>query len=51
VEGLPVIRQWYVVHLQEKRLSPVAVAFRRFLLDEGAPLVAQSVEFQLPGKI
>jgi len=29
----------------------VAVAFRRFLLDEGAPLVAQSVEFQLPGKI
>ena len=51
VEGLPVIRQWYVVHLQEKRLSPVATAFRRFLLDEGAPLVAQSVEFHLTGKI
>ncbi len=51
VEGLPVIRQWYVVHLQEKRLSPVATAFRRFLLDEGALLVAQSVEFHLTGKI
>jgi DNA-binding transcriptional LysR family regulator len=51
VEGLPVIRQWYVVHLQEKHLSPVASAFRRFLLEEGAPLVSQAVEFKLSGRL
>nr|WP_279576252.1 LysR family transcriptional regulator [Thiomicrorhabdus marina] len=36
VEGTPIERYWYLVHLQEKRLSPVAEAFRKFILDETA---------------
>jgi hypothetical protein len=27
---------WYVVHRENKRLPPVALAFKRFLMDEGA---------------
>jgi DNA-binding transcriptional LysR family regulator len=36
VEGFPAMRSWYVVHRRTKRLPPVAVAFKRFLLTEGA---------------
>jgi DNA-binding transcriptional LysR family regulator len=36
VEGLPVVRQWYVVHRAEKRLLPAAEAFKAFMLQEGA---------------
>ncbi len=35
VAGTPVMRTWNVVHLQSKVLSPVAEAFRYFLLEEG----------------
>ena len=35
VAGLPIVRKWYVVHLAQKRLSPVAEALKRFLLAEG----------------
>lgn len=45
VVGLPVMRQWYVVHLLEKRLSPVTLAFHRFLLSQGAALVSAAVQF------
>jgi DNA-binding transcriptional LysR family regulator len=33
--GLPVVRQWYVLHRAEKRLSPAAEAFRAFVLEHG----------------
>lgn len=33
VEGLPIRRQWYVVHRADRRLSRAAQAFRAFLLD------------------
>ena len=36
VAGFPVLRQWHVVHHRNKRLPPVALAFERFLLEEGA---------------
>jgi DNA-binding transcriptional LysR family regulator len=36
VAGLPIVRDWYVVHLAQKRLSPVAEALKAFLLAEGA---------------
>jgi DNA-binding transcriptional LysR family regulator len=36
LEGLPVVRQWYVVHRAEKRLLPAAEAFKDFMLKEGA---------------
>ena len=32
VEGFPIIRHWYLVHRQNKRLSSVAEAFKSFLL-------------------
>ena len=41
VEGLPVLRRWYVVHLEAKRLSPAAAAFKKFMLDEGSALLKQ----------
>ncbi len=33
--GLPVVRQWYVLHRAEKRLSPAAEAFKSFVLQHG----------------
>ena len=41
VEGFPVMLNWYVVHRKNKRLPPVAEAFKRFLIDEGAELLEQ----------
>jgi DNA-binding transcriptional LysR family regulator len=35
VAGLPIVRNWYVVHLARKRLSPLAEALKAFLLAEG----------------
>ena len=34
VEKFPILRHWYVVHRQGKRLSPVAEAFRQFVLGQ-----------------
>lgn len=39
VQGFPLMLDWYVVHRRDKRLPPVARAFRQFLLDEGAGLI------------
>ena len=39
VVGLPLVRNWYVVHRKDKRLSLVAEAFRSFLLREGAEIL------------
>ncbi len=36
VEGFPIRRRWYIVHRRGKRLSPAALAFRDFLLNEYA---------------
>jgi DNA-binding transcriptional LysR family regulator len=47
VAGLPVVRQWHVVHLEDKRLSPAAQAFREFLLAEGAKQIRQAMDFAL----
>jgi DNA-binding transcriptional LysR family regulator len=40
IEGLPLTRHWHVTHIQNKRLSPAAQAFKAFLLEEGGPMVA-----------
>lgn len=37
VVEMPVMRKWYIVHGKDKRLSPVARAFREFLLTRAAP--------------
>ncbi len=40
-EGLPVMRAWHVVSRREKRLSPAAEAFRRFVLEQGGAFLAR----------
>lgn len=42
-QGFPLMLNWYVVHRRNKRLPPVAQAFKDFLLSDGAPLIAQIV--------
>lgn len=43
VVGFPLVRDWHVVHLKDKQLSPVAAAFLQFLLSRrDAPLAAES---------
>jgi DNA-binding transcriptional LysR family regulator len=39
VQGFPLMLDWYVVHRNDKRLPPVARAFKEFLLTEGAGLI------------
>lgn len=43
VTGLPVLRDWYVIHLRDKRLSPITAAFRTFLLQRGAEIIEKTV--------
>jgi DNA-binding transcriptional LysR family regulator len=43
VVGLPIIRDWYVIHLRDKRLAPIPAAFRAFLLEHGARIIQQAV--------
>jgi len=43
VEGFPVMRKWHIVHHKNKRLPAVAVAFKEFLLREGAALIERLV--------
>jgi DNA-binding transcriptional LysR family regulator len=44
VTGLPLIRDWFVIHMRDKRLSPIAVAFRSFLLERGAAIIHKTAE-------
>jgi LysR family transcriptional regulator, low CO2-responsive transcriptional regulator len=39
VQGLPIVRDWHVVHLESKQLSPIALAFKDFLLTQAAKLM------------
>ena len=48
VEGFPAWQSWYVVHRRSKRLPPVALAFRQFLLDEGAMLIDGMMAYKSP---
>jgi hypothetical protein len=34
-EGMPAMRDWFVLHIKGKRLSPAAESFKAFLRDEG----------------
>jgi DNA-binding transcriptional LysR family regulator len=43
VAGLPIVRNWYVVHLAAKRLSPAASAFKAFVLAEAGKLLGAPV--------
>jgi DNA-binding transcriptional LysR family regulator len=39
IQGLPQINHWYVTHLSSKKLSPAALAFKDFLIEQGGPLM------------
>ncbi len=43
VQGFPLMLNWYVVHRKNKRLPPVAQAFRDFLMSDGAALIEQTM--------
>jgi DNA-binding transcriptional LysR family regulator len=43
VVGLPLVRDWYAIHLRDKRLAPIAAAFRAFLLAQGADIIHKTV--------
>ena len=40
VEGFPIIRDWYIVHRKNKRLSLAAQAFKQFLMTKVAELTS-----------
>ena len=48
VQGFPVRLNWYLVQRRNKRLPPVAQAFREFLLAEGSALVDRFVPVVSP---
>ena len=49
VQGFPLMLDWYVVHRNDKRLPPVARAFKEFLLRDGARLIAALIPPPTPG--
>ena len=48
VQGFPRMLHWYVVQRRDKRLPPVAMAFKQFLLSDGARLIDRIVP--VPGR-
>lgn len=44
VEGFPIPSRWHVVHLRQKRLSPVALAFKQTLLHAGTTQYVERVQ-------
>ncbi len=45
VQGFPLMLNWYVVQHRQKRLPPVAKAFKEFLLADGERLIAKLMHF------
>jgi len=43
VQSFPILRHWYVVHRQGKRLSTVAQTFKSFLLEGSEELLSSSI--------
>lgn len=39
VEGFPIMKEWYLVHRSGKRMSPIAQAFRDFVLNEAGRII------------
>lgn len=39
IEGMPLLGNWYITHLRQKKLSPAATSFKAFLTEQGGPLI------------
>lgn len=50
VQSFPLMLNWYVVHRKNKRLPAVAVAFKTFLMNEGASLIEAITRFKPPAR-
>jgi DNA-binding transcriptional LysR family regulator len=48
IKGLPIMGDWFVLQLRDKQLSPVATAFREFVLEHGAAIVERTTGIRLP---
>jgi DNA-binding transcriptional LysR family regulator len=46
VAGLPIMRDWHVIHRRQKRLSLAGERFKAFLIAEGARLIEETVRFR-----
>jgi LysR family transcriptional regulator, low CO2-responsive transcriptional regulator len=46
VQGFPLMLNWYVIHRKNKRLPPVAQAFKAFLMAEGETLIDQALRLE-----
>jgi DNA-binding transcriptional LysR family regulator len=51
VEGMPVIRDWYVIHLRHKRLSPIGAEFLAYLLREASAVIARTTGISPAGRM
>ena len=47
-KSFPILRHWYVVHRKGKRLSPVAVAFKEYVLKQGDNLIPALRTYEPP---
>jgi hypothetical protein len=45
VQGFPLVLDWHVVQRKNKRLPPVASAFRNFLMEDGTTLIEEITRF------
>jgi DNA-binding transcriptional LysR family regulator len=43
IEGLPIVRQWFVVHRADRALSPAALAFQDFARRRGAEFLPKGL--------
>jgi LysR family transcriptional regulator, low CO2-responsive transcriptional regulator len=48
VEGLPILRRWYVVNRTDRALSPAAYAFRDFAVRQGSTFLPSAAGLVLP---
>lgn len=39
INGMPIVGDWYVTHLKQKKLSPAAKAFKGFLIEQAGALI------------
>ncbi len=48
VVGLPLIRDWYLIHREDKRLGPAALAFAAFVRESAAALIERAAAIPTP---
>ena len=39
INGMPIVGHWFVTHLKQKKLSPAALSFKAFLIEQASALI------------